>query len=312
MLPLTLFSTCLLLQTAQLPEPLESGRVIWTDSVVCGECGVKVTAVATLIADLRTAPRGSDRESAARALRGIAWKCHPDVVVALSDSLLHDPDGCVRREAAESLTKLGACQGEAHFALQHAAARDRNLFVRAQAKRGLKSLSHRCDGDCAVCETGTPVVRGPGVPPIVQRVLPPAQINLPGVHINIRPGRVLGIDLGRRRPPPDLVFTPPDEPGPRELAPIPEEVPPFSPSPSASQPPFGPSLLAPQPPRPGATVPVPDQPVERRTSQKPAPPVSERWNPKPAPSASERSTRKPAPPATDLPPLIGPSQGTSG
>jgi hypothetical protein len=274
---LTLLSTCLLLQTPPIPEPQDLGRVIRTEAVLCGECGVKVAAVAALMDELRTAPRGCDREDAARALRQIAWKCHPEVVIGLSDSLLHDPDGCVRREAAESLTKLGACQAESHLALQRAATSDRNLFVRAQAKRGLKLLSRRCEGDCQVCETGTSIARGSALPVIVQRSLPTTQINVPGVHIVVTPGRAFGLELGRRRPARELVLTPQADPGPRELAPIPEEVPPFSPRPTA-----------PQPPQPGASVPAPSQPVERRSSQKPAP----------------------APPATELPPLIGPSQGT--
>jgi hypothetical protein len=315
MISLTLFSTCLLMQAAPLPLPLDSGPVIRTEVVVCGECGVKVTAVAAMIDELRRAPRGSDREDAARDLRGIAWKCHPDVVVALSDSLLHDPDFCVRREAAESLTKLGACQAEAHLALQRAAVSDRNLFVRAQAKRGLKALSHRCVGACEVCETGMPVASVTGTPVVVRRAAPPTRIiNLPGVHIAVTPGRAFGIEFGRRRQQmQEVVVLPPAELDPRELAPVPEELPPFSPRTSA-----------PQPPEPGAALSVPGQPVERRLSQKPALPSSERAiqrsaitstersSPKPAPRSPERPRPKPTVPPADLPPLIGPSQGTPG
>jgi hypothetical protein len=240
--------------------------------VRCGDCGVRLSVVATTIDRLRTSRRDGDREDAARALRNVKWTCHPEVVHALSDSLLHDPDGGVRRESAESLTKLAPCDPEARIALRSAASGDRNLFVRHQAKKALRTMADRCDSDCNACGPVPPpgqagiAVRVP-IPGPARRFVPTTEVVGPGLHVVVNPSPPVFV---RRGP---IVSTPSrsaeaTEPS-LDRTPRLEELPPPVPTPAQSP---GPSIpiRSSLPPETGTRV-----PNDRRASAKPVIPPSD-------------------------------------
>ncbi len=91
-------------------------------------------SVRDLIHDLRFGSR-SERERAAKELGRLPVD---DVVGALTEALLRDPDKNVRKEAARSLGKLGA--EEARPALRHAVRFDTSKRVRKAAEEALGQL----------------------------------------------------------------------------------------------------------------------------------------------------------------------------
>ncbi len=91
-------------------------------------------SIRDLIDDLRFGSR-SERERAAKELGRLPVD---DVVGALTEALLRDPDKNVRKEAARSLGKLGA--EEARPALRHAARSDTSKRVRKAAEEALDQL----------------------------------------------------------------------------------------------------------------------------------------------------------------------------
>jgi hypothetical protein len=300
MLSIHLISACLIAQTGAPSVPAGPVRVVVSEVAECHECGVKVAAVRSAIRSLATSPRGMARADAAEALGRVKPACHPEVVPALVEVLLRDPDACVRREAAESIASLDACRPEAHLALERAAASDRNLFVRAEAKRGLRAVSGRCVEGCSVCAAVVSVPPRrllPGLP-LVRRGLATREINAPGLHMVITPGRSLRMEVGSpfevprpepRRPPivsdPEPALTPPADPSPpltppADPTPLPSLTPPADPSPFRQQ--------APKPAAVPAPVAKPSEPPLRRSSE------------------------KPVIPPTDLPPLVPPASGSSG
>lgn len=129
----------------------------------CDTCGVKNSAVVEQIVRLQRCPNGRERERAAKSLRHVDWHCHPDVLGALAYSLIHDPDRSVRREAAETLVRSEACAPE----VLRAATSDPSLLTRLWARRGLRSLKHRCSGACSACDVaGTGAITLPDGPVI--------------------------------------------------------------------------------------------------------------------------------------------------
>jgi len=132
------------------------------NSQSCDRCGVSGSVVVDEIIQLQNAPAWRTRERAANALRRVNWRCHPDVIGALSYSLLHDPHEEVREEAAESLAKLakeGACEPVLHEALAVSAQSERDFATRLNARRGLRNLSKHCRGKCQIREpTGSEIV----------------------------------------------------------------------------------------------------------------------------------------------------------
>jgi hypothetical protein len=124
----------------------------------CATCGADATFVAAQIVVLQSCPKARDRERAAKALRKVDWRCHPEVVEALACALLKDSAAKVRRESAESLAKLAPCLPVAHAALAQAATCDSSLLTRCWARKGLKALGKRCPGDCSICGPAAPAV----------------------------------------------------------------------------------------------------------------------------------------------------------
>jgi hypothetical protein len=143
----------------------------------CDACGVREAAVLFEIKKLETFPDRKSRDHAAKALRKYDWRCHPEAVAALVTALLNDCDGEVREEAAESLAKMAPCLPEAHAALQKAAACDPHHATRKWARRGLKALGRRCQGDCKICgPSSSVVIPGPaavGEPALVPEAFAP-------------------------------------------------------------------------------------------------------------------------------------------
>ncbi len=135
----------------------------------CGTCGVAGRAVAVDVAVLRGSPRPKARARAARALRKVDWKCHPEAVLALADALRRDGADGVREQAAESLGRMAPCVPIAHEALLRAAEGDPEEDVREEARDALKSLGDRCLVACRACgpppPAGPSVIQGPTILP---------------------------------------------------------------------------------------------------------------------------------------------------
>lgn len=159
----------------------------------CSDCGVERAAVQEKIAKLRTAPHWIVRRKAARSLRNLDWRRHPEAVEALADAVRCDRQCLVRQEAAESLGKMKACLPVAHETLAHAAVDDPSLIARHAAGKALKSVGKSCVEPCDACgvsEMGVedfgdelPPIRVGPVPSIVPETnldpLEPASFTLP-------------------------------------------------------------------------------------------------------------------------------------
>lgn len=143
-------------------------------AIKCSECGIVTCELAEDLARLKADPEARGRVRAARNLRRVDWKCHPEVVDALAASLLSDCKAKVRTEAAESLVKMAPCLASAHYALARAAKCDGSLCTRIWAKKGVKKLANRCEGKCTVCSPGV-VVGDPRAVDSDEPTLRPAQ-----------------------------------------------------------------------------------------------------------------------------------------
>lgn len=126
----------------------------------CDTCGVATTRVAHLIQTLQCHPRWRTRDNAAVELRGFDWRCHPEILDALTTAMLTDCEEEVREEAAESLARIrpAPCVGDVHAALRRAAACDEDHATRKWARRALARLDDGCRDDCGICEPGGAVV----------------------------------------------------------------------------------------------------------------------------------------------------------
>ena len=199
-------------------------------AVCCVACGARTAAVLFEVRKLETFPDRKARDHAAKALRRYNWRCHPEAVAALVHALLNDGDGEVREEAAESLAKMAPCLPEAHAALQRAAGCDPRHAVRKWARRGLRALGRRCEGDCSAC--------GPPAAPPVVIPGPPAVVEEPA----LRPESVVPPGGGGASPlaPADPTATPGDPAAPPLVppsdlpAPLPEVKPPPADPPAAA------------------------------------------------------------------------------
>jgi hypothetical protein len=140
----------------------------------CDACGVGKGEVIAGIVRLQTCPNWRARDDAAHDLRKFDWRCHPEIVEALTAALVRDCEEEVREEAAESLVKMGACMPQAHEALARAARCDPDWATRHWARKGLKAFGRRCVDRCDVCGP-TPDDVGPIAP-----VLTPTPIPIPG------------------------------------------------------------------------------------------------------------------------------------
>lgn len=198
-----------------------------SSSECCDDCGVETARVADLICRLQTAPRWRDRDNAARALRRVNWKCHPEAPLALAGAMLSDGHEEVREEAAESLSKMKPCLPEVHAALERAANCDPDHATRKWARRGLSGLGKECIDACSICGNA-----------------PPPETLLPGDSVLIEPPVYAEPPLVL---PPGNAVPLPTTPPPAEVLP-PSEMPPF---PGASSP-FGEIRSA----RPAAPVPA--------------------------------------------------------
>ena len=132
-------------------------------SVRCGGCGLENSVVTAQLVRLQTSGRWRERERAAHELRRVNWRNHPEVLGALSYSLLNDRNREVRGEAAESLTKMGANTVVVQEAMGRSATRDPDIATRFKARRGLRHLARHHDGECLTCETVPARVVGPTV-----------------------------------------------------------------------------------------------------------------------------------------------------
>jgi hypothetical protein len=189
----------------------------------CDTCGARPAVVAGLIQQLRAHPNWKCRDDAAHALRDFDWRCHPEIVLALSEAVLRDCEEEVREEAAESLAKIGPapCLPEVHAALARAAECDPDHATRKWTRRGLQRVAKHCRADCALCDAG-PVPTGLTVAPPAR---PFGRFLLPPRGGFISPGSVLGVP--RTSPPAVLDSAPPLDAQPRSyVIPAPSTPPP--------------------------------------------------------------------------------------
>jgi HEAT repeats len=155
----------------------------------CQACGVESGWVVEQLVRLQRGATWLERERGARSLRQLDGRCHPEVLGALAYSLLHDPNRSVRREVAETLVKLGACDPTVHQAMKRAATCDPSLLTRLWARKGLSLQKRRCEGACGVCATPGEIIvdlpdsgtRGSG------QVIAPEPAGIPSVGIESAP-----------------------------------------------------------------------------------------------------------------------------
>ena len=137
----------LALTLGMLGGPPQSARPV---AARCPECRADPAAIREHLAELRSnLPR--EREGAARALAGVRWQCHPEVVAGLVGALQADSKPRVRAEAAEALRRMVPDVPASHLALLGAARSDPVRSVRNQARRALDAKGRRCTADCPIC-----------------------------------------------------------------------------------------------------------------------------------------------------------------
>ena len=212
----------LILALGQAPE----GTLVEPPSV-CSDCGVRSNVILDLVVILQKSPDWHRRERAAHDLRRVDWRCHPEVVGALAYSLLNDPNGEVREEAAESLTKMRPDDPSAIEALKRAAGCDRYRPARRAARRGVDAYNLAARG---VIRPNGPLAMTGRLMLLPTRmiqqhvILPPGVLRrpivMPGVTIESAPIA-----------PPETVIETPISPPPAALDPIPSAKPdaPFAP-----------------------------------------------------------------------------------
>ncbi len=208
----------------------------------CDVCGVETSAVTEQIIRMQKSPNWRARDNAAHALRKFDWRCHPEVVGALTYTLLNDRRKEVREEAAQSLTKMAPCLAVAHEGLARAASVDPDLLTRLWARKGLRALGGRCEGACQVCGPVSPLPGG-------QEIVISAPTTVPGEVPAAAPDRE-----------PVLTPAPPPAPEAGGVTPAPALGAPAPPIDSRVEPP--PTELSPLPPASNAEPPAPSASVE--------------------------------------------------
>lgn len=150
-------------------------------SACCDVCGVESAEVFGAIQTLQCHPRWRKRDNAANDLRDFDWRCHPEILGALSFAMLTDCEEEVREEAAQSLAKIDPppCTPDVHAALDRSARCDPDHATRKQARRALKRLGRHCIGPCSICGPATVVT------PLPTEVIitPPSTIVTPGTTV---------------------------------------------------------------------------------------------------------------------------------
>jgi hypothetical protein len=206
----------------------------------CDVCGVETAEVRYEVGRLLGSPRWRQRDNGAHELREFDWRCHPEILPALTHALLTDCEEEVREEAAETLAKIDPppCVPEVHAALARAAQCDPDHATRKDARRALDRIGRQCAAPCDVCGPGVEVV-APGAPAYVAAppvdgvpmtgapgvVAPPGAV-APTPYLDSEPA----LDLPPGVPAPGLA--PPELPSPA-IPPLPGEVVPFELTPEA-------------------------------------------------------------------------------
>ena len=93
-----------------------------------------IERVLTIVNTLQTDKRSGKRSDAAEALHDFDAMLFPEIVPALVQAALQDPDSSVRREAVQSLGRIRPTSREAAQALDQAT-KDESYLVRLQARR---------------------------------------------------------------------------------------------------------------------------------------------------------------------------------
>jgi hypothetical protein len=93
-----------------------------------------IERVLTIVNSLQTDKRSGKRADAAEALHDFDAMLFPEIVPALVQAALQDPDSSVRREAVQSLGRIRPTSREAAQALEQAT-KDDSYLVRLQARR---------------------------------------------------------------------------------------------------------------------------------------------------------------------------------
>jgi hypothetical protein len=95
------------------------------------------TRVPELVQTVRTETDDHKRAAAAQELRNFDPTDFPEIVPALVELTLHDPNTGVRLEAVQSLTKLRPVSQQAGWALEQAVEKDSSRRVRLLARTSL-------------------------------------------------------------------------------------------------------------------------------------------------------------------------------
>lgn len=260
-------------------------------SACCDVCGVESAKVFSAIRTLQAHPRWRTRDDAAHDLRKFDWRCHPEILAALSHALLTDCEEEVREEAAEALAKIEPppCSPEVHAALDRAALCDPDHATRKQARKALARLGRRCVAPCSVC--GPEVVGGPGPHEVIVTPAFEPGATIVGPSVEVAP-------YARDLPPP-TVYGPDFDGDGLDALPPPEPMPPAS-VPPANIPPLPPDASSPFDPTPEARRPVDDRITARptgardRTSERVASrPAVDEEDDEPRGRSAERSPRRP-------------------
>lgn len=131
--------------------------------------------VSSLIVALKTETSERKRAQAAQELRHFDTAAFPQIVSALGDAAINDPQAGVRSEAAQSLAHLRPVSQDAGWTLEQVAAKDASFRVRFQARNLL--LHYRLAGYRSP-KTETPTATtttsmSPAVPSGITRQEPP-------------------------------------------------------------------------------------------------------------------------------------------
>ena len=164
-----LLATCILLATLSIPA--KAG--IFFNRHPKLDPSQKVSA---LIVALKTETSERKRAQAAQELRHFDTATFPQIVSALSDAAVNDPQAGVRSEAAQSLAHLRPVSQDAGWALEQVASKDASFRVRFQAKNLLlhyRLAGYRSPKAETPTTTTTTTSMSPAMPSGVTRQEPP-------------------------------------------------------------------------------------------------------------------------------------------
>ena len=287
----------------------------------CGDCGGLPPAIQAQVNRMQSAPISFTRDAAAHDLRVYDWRQYPQILDALTSTLLADPIAHVRSEAAQTLLtiKPAPCVPEVRSALARAVASERNPIARSWMRKALQRVELACgpasSGGCSPCDTGPSVISSGVVTRSEPDLIDPFPLNTGSRESDVRRA---GANTSETQVQRNRMSEIPQE-APLDLqpqtpptrGPAPEAEPELSPSARDLAPPTDPDLSR-------AVRKVPAPPHLKGSSGDlfggTLPPLQDTEDPLPAklPRLSEPTLLPPAPPAEEISPFerAAQSEGT--